>query len=59
MEPSSGHLNPGQKQTILFTFSPTHEKIYQRKFIIKISNNDKKLTINAKGQGTSVNLSVS
>lgn len=49
MDPSNGHLNPGQKQTIQFTFSPTHEKFYQRKFIIKVSNNDKKLTINTRG----------
>ena len=38
---------------------PLYERYYTRKFIIKISSNDKKLVITATGYGSAVNLSLS
>ena len=58
MFPITGKLKPGQKKTILFTFSPALDKLYQRKFLIKIDDNHEKCIIIVRGQGTSVNLNL-
>ena len=54
--PSSGKINPGQKQMIEFTFAPSSEKQYNHKFVIVIKENPKLLNINVKGQGANVAL---
>ena len=58
MVPNEGILAPDSKKTVRFTFSPRQEKVFNRKFMIRIPP-DRKFFITAKGQGTSVNLSIS
>ncbi len=58
MEPHEGELQPDSKKTVSLTFSPRSEKVFNKKFVIRIPP-DRKFTITARGQGTSVNLSIS
>ncbi len=56
INPTSGFIAPGQKQTVELTFMPTTEKPYTYKFSLLIKENPKQLFINVKGVGTSINL---
>ena len=54
MNPISGIIQPMQKQTVEITFTPTVEKVYNQRFVIKIKENPKDFVMSAKGQGTQV-----
>jgi hypothetical protein len=48
MNPTEGELQPDSKKTISLTFSPRSEKIFNKKFTIRIPP-DRKFIITARG----------
>lgn len=58
MSPSSGVIQPGNKQLISLSFIPNSSASLNFKFAIQIKENPKNLIIPVKGQGSSVHLDI-
>ena len=58
VNPTSGYLLPGQKQTVDVIFTPTHEKLVTQKLQFKCNHNSKLFVMNTKGYGISYTLDI-